>query len=200
MNMVSGKEIANRVLSLAREGALKNEVPVAAILALPEKLADKGSHLYKPLDENTFYTQRYQILAAERNRIIENKDPSAHAEMLAIRQACFEKQSERIVGSVLVVSLEPCLMCSGLISLARVDTVLFMTEIESSIGLQTLPEIIERSRKNKESPRVNSDPNSANRGLNHVPHRLILQDYKSEARSILQNFFAEKRKKDSNNP
>jgi tRNA(adenine34) deaminase len=59
------------------------------------------------------------VLAAAGNRTLELRDPTAHAEMLAIRAAAAAIGSERLVGCDLYVSLEPCAMCAGAISFAR---------------------------------------------------------------------------------
>ena len=60
------------------------------------------------------------IIARAGNRVIQNCDPSAHAEILAIRRACEAMKSERLVGCELYVTLEPCAMCAGAISFARI--------------------------------------------------------------------------------
>ena len=59
------------------------------------------------------------LIARAGNRTRESSDPTAHAEMLAIRKAAATIGSERLVGCDLYVSLEPCAMCAGAISLAR---------------------------------------------------------------------------------
>ena len=60
------------------------------------------------------------VLASAGNRTLEDRDPTAHAEMLAIRAACRAVGSERLVGCDLYVTLEPCPMCAGAISFARI--------------------------------------------------------------------------------
>ena len=60
------------------------------------------------------------IVAAAGNRTTEDRDPTAHAEMLAIRAAAAVLGSERLGGCDLYVTLEPCAMCAGAISLARI--------------------------------------------------------------------------------
>jgi tRNA(adenine34) deaminase len=65
------------------------------------------------------------IIAAAGNRTLELRDPTAHAEMLAIRQACRVLGSERLVGCDLSVTLEPCAMCAGAISFARIRRLYF---------------------------------------------------------------------------
>jgi tRNA(Arg) A34 adenosine deaminase TadA len=67
-------------------------------------------------------------LARAGNRILERKDPTAHAEMLALREGAAALGNERLVGSTLYVTLEPCAMCAGAISLARVARLVFAAE------------------------------------------------------------------------
>ena len=68
------------------------------------------------------------LLARNGNRIIERKDPTAHAEMLVLRESARMLANERLVGAVLYVTLEPCAMCAGAMSLARVARVVFAAE------------------------------------------------------------------------
>lgn len=91
-------------LTQAREAATREEVPVGAILLAP--------------DGKT-------VLAADGNRIVERHDPTAHAEIQVIRKAGEALGNERLVGTTLFVTLEPCAMCAGAISLARISRVVF---------------------------------------------------------------------------
>jgi len=61
-----------------------------------------------------------QVIAAAGNRTLEDRDPTAHAEILAIRAACDVLGSERLTGCDLHVTLEPCAMCAAAISFARI--------------------------------------------------------------------------------
>lgn len=61
-----------------------------------------------------------EVIASAGNRTLTDKDPTAHAEVLAIRQAAEEIGSERLVDCDLYVTLEPCTMCAGAISFARI--------------------------------------------------------------------------------
>jgi tRNA(adenine34) deaminase len=61
-----------------------------------------------------------EVIAAAGNRTLTDRDPTAHAEILAIRQATEATGSERLVDCDLYVTLEPCTMCAGAISLARI--------------------------------------------------------------------------------
>jgi tRNA(adenine34) deaminase len=81
----------------ARAAAARGEVPVGAVIV------SEG-----------------QIIARAGNRTLEQRDPTAHAEVLAIRAACAMLGSERLPGCDLYVTLEPCPMCAAAISFARV--------------------------------------------------------------------------------
>src|SRR4029077_16058359 len=62
----------------------------------------------------------YEVIATAGNRTLTDRDPTAHAEMLAIRRATSALGSERLVDCDLYVTLEPCTMCAGAVSLARI--------------------------------------------------------------------------------
>jgi len=66
-----------------------------------------------------------EVLARAGNRTIELRDPSAHAELLAIREACAHRGSERLTTCDLYVTLEPCAMCAAAISFARLRRLYF---------------------------------------------------------------------------
>lgn len=85
-------------LDEARAAAARGEVPVGAVI----------------LDPAT-----RDVIAAAGNRTRELNDPTAHAEVLAIRAACAARRDERLTGLDLYVTLEPCAMCAGAISFAR---------------------------------------------------------------------------------
>jgi tRNA(Arg) A34 adenosine deaminase TadA len=65
------------------------------------------------------------VLASAGNRTLELKDPTAHAEMMALRLACEALGSERLIGCDLYVTLEPCPMCAAAISFARIRRLYF---------------------------------------------------------------------------
>ena len=90
-------------LSEARAAAARGEVPVGAVVTGPD-----GA-----------------ILAQAGNRTRELADPTAHAEVLAIRAACAVLGAERLTGCDLYVTLEPCPMCAAAISLARIRRLYF---------------------------------------------------------------------------
>ena len=86
-----------RALREAEAAFARGEVPVGAVVA-------RGG----------------EIIAAAGNRTMEDRDPTAHAEILAIREACKALGSERLVDCDLHVTLEPCAMCAAAISFARI--------------------------------------------------------------------------------
>ncbi len=86
----------------ARAAAERGEVPVGAVVVVDGV-----------------------IVARAGNRTRERADPTAHAEILAIRQACSEAGSERIGSADLYVTLEPCAMCAAAISFARIRRLYF---------------------------------------------------------------------------
>jgi tRNA(Arg) A34 adenosine deaminase TadA len=90
----------------AQSAALRSEVPVGAVL-----LSRDG-----------------ELLAQSGNRIVELRDPTAHAEILTLRAGAQKLDNERLLGTSLFVSLEPCAMCAGAISLARVGRVVFAAD------------------------------------------------------------------------
>ena len=92
-----------QALDEARAAARRGEVPVGAVLCDPAG----------------------RVVAAAGNRTRELSDPTAHAEILVIRQACAAAGSERLPGHVLWVSLEPCPMCAAAISAARIATLYY---------------------------------------------------------------------------
>lgn len=87
----------------ARAAALRGEVPVGAVIVDPD-----GT-----------------VLAQAGNRVEEHCDPSAHAELLAIRAACLLARTPRLPGCNIYVTLEPCAMCAQAISLARIRRLYF---------------------------------------------------------------------------
>ena len=90
-------------LEEARAAGERGEVPVGAAVVSPDG----------------------EIVAQAGNRTRALNDPSAHAEMLAIRAACAAIGSERLVGHDLYVTLEPCAMCAGVIARARIARVYY---------------------------------------------------------------------------
>lgn len=85
-----------------------------------------------------------KIIAARGNAVITQKDPTAHAEMLALRDACRYLQSERLVGCALYVTLEPCPMCAQAIAFARVKSLFFGAYDPKGGGVEHGPRIFDQ--------------------------------------------------------
>ena len=92
-----------RAIYMAREAEKIGEVPVGAVL----------------VDENG------KILAAEGNRTIKNLDPTAHAEILALRTAATRVGNYRLAGTIMYSTIEPCAMCAGALVNARVARLVY---------------------------------------------------------------------------
>jgi tRNA(Arg) A34 adenosine deaminase TadA len=90
-------------LEEAKSAGARGEVPVGAVL-----LAADGA-----------------LLAKDGNRILEHKDPTAHAEMLVMRAGAKALGNERLTGTTLYVTLEPCAMCAGAMAMARIGRLVF---------------------------------------------------------------------------
>ena len=96
-------ELMRLALDEAAAGAASGEVPVGALLVGPD-----GA-----------------ILARAHNLVEARRDPTAHAELLAIRAAAAALDAKRLPGCTLVVTLEPCAMCAAAASFARLERVLY---------------------------------------------------------------------------
>lgn len=91
-------------ISLAKQAALADEVPVGAVIVLDQKIIGSGF-----------------------NQPISSKDPSAHAEIVAMRDAAKTLNNYRLVNTTLYVTLEPCAMCAGAMLHARIKRLVFAT-------------------------------------------------------------------------
>lgn len=94
---MASPDFMQQALEEARAAAARGEVPVGCVVV-----------------------QGDRVIARAGNRTLADRDPSAHAELLAIRQAAAALGSERLTGCDLYVTLEPCAMCAGAISFARI--------------------------------------------------------------------------------
>jgi len=84
-----------------------------------------------------------KVIARASNRVKEDCDPSAHAELLAIRAACQARENERLNGCDLYVTLEPCPMCAQVISFARIRRLYFAADDEKGGGVENGPRIFQ---------------------------------------------------------
>ena len=112
-----------RALELAQEAADAGEVPVGAVIV------DAASG---------------KVLGEGRNRPIASHDPTAHAEIAAIRAACEAAGNYRLSGATFYVTLEPCAMCAGAISFARIGRVVFAATDEKGGAVVSGPRFFEQ--------------------------------------------------------
>jgi tRNA(Arg) A34 adenosine deaminase TadA len=135
----------------ARNAASRGEVPVGAVIA------HEGS-----------------IIAAAGNRTLEARDPTAHAELLVIREAAAALGSERLTDCDLYVTLEPCAMCAAAISFARIRRLYWAAPDPKGGAVE-------------HGPRFFSQPT-----CHHAPE-LYGGIREQEAAALLQKFFRERR-------
>jgi tRNA(adenine34) deaminase len=121
--------VDEKFMTLALEQASlafrKGEVPVGAVITL-------GG----------------EILAMSHNSSISMNDPSAHAEILAIREAARKLDNYRLIDTTLYVTLEPCIMCAGAIVQARIQRVVFGAGDPKSGGVVSLYRLLHDKRLN----------------------------------------------------
>jgi len=143
-----------QALSEAEKGSSMGEVPVGAVLASPEG----------------------RIVAKAYNQPIALGDPTAHAEILAIRKAGLFFRNYRLNNTTLVVTLEPCLMCMGAAINARIARLVFGTVDPKAGAAVSLYNLAEDKRLN---------------------HRIEVVSgiMEGECRSLIQNFFRIRRRK-----
>jgi tRNA(Arg) A34 adenosine deaminase TadA len=140
-----------RALDLAREAAVAGEVPVGAVMTLGD-----------------------DIIAERRNAMRGSNDPTAHAEMEAIRAAATKLGTSRLDECTLWVTLEPCAMCAAAVSVARIKELRFAAEDPKGGGVV-------------HGPRIFAQPT-----CHHRPDVLGgIGD--AEAAKLLREFFAERR-------
>jgi tRNA(Arg) A34 adenosine deaminase TadA len=138
-------------LAAAREAEQAGEVPVGAVIVCDGI-----------------------IIATARNRVEGDQDPSAHAELLAIREATAKTGSKWLHDCDLYVTLEPCPMCAGAISLARLRRLYYGASDPKSGGVD-------------HGPRVFSQPT-----CHHAPE-VIAGVEESRCGEVLKRFFAQRR-------
>jgi len=139
-------------LELAREARERGEVPVGAVLVMDGEIVGRGF-----------------------NQPVSLNDPTAHAEIVALRQAGREAGNYRLPGSTMYVTIEPCQMCVGAMVHARVARVVYGTP-EPKAGA------IESAMRAHEHPSLNHRLEATGRVL------------EEDCRDVIQAFFAERRR------
>jgi tRNA(adenine34) deaminase len=150
LNLPAPLEIA---FAEAEAAALRGEVPVGAVVA------DKAGN----------------VIAKAGNRTLELKDPTAHAELLAIRAAAEILGSERLIDCDLHVTLEPCAMCAAAISFARIRRLYFSAGDEKMGAVEHGPRFYSQATCHH-APDVYS-------GLGEERAKLLLRDFFKSRRS-----------------
>ncbi len=130
-----------------------NEVPIGAVI----------------VDENG------EILAAASNRTITDSDPTAHAEVLALRMAAQKLGNYRLTGCTLYTTIEPCVMCAGALVNARISRLVFGAHDERFGGVETKFRLCDSE------------------DLNHRME-IVSRVLADESRSLMQAFFRGRRK------
>ena len=146
-------EYMKLALKEAEKAGQKDEVPIGAVL-----VATSGD-----------------VLAASHNQTISRLDPTAHAEMIVLREAAQKILNFRLLDTTLYVTIEPCLMCMGAIVHARVSNVVFGAKDPKWGAAGSLYNFAGDIR------------------LNHQPE-IIHGVCQSECQAIIQDFFRKKRK------
>ena len=112
-------------LAAARDAARHGDVPIGALVVY------EGD-----------------VIATSANRTLRDQDPTAHAEVLALREASRVKSSWRLDGCTLYVTLEPCAMCAGAVVLSRVDRLVFGAWDEKAGMVGSVGDIVRHPRLN----------------------------------------------------
>lgn len=140
----------------AKKAESLNEVPIGAVLVKDGAIIARGYNLRET-----------------------TKDPTAHAELIAIREASQKLGGWRLSGCTLYVTLEPCQMCSGAIIQSRIDRVVFATRDPKAGCVVSLENMLNDPRFNHQAEYVE--------GV-----------YETEAANLLKNFFLKLRNKQKN--
>lgn len=149
--MISDQEAMQAALTEARMARVADEVPIGAVIV-----------------------REGEIVARGQNRVLRDVDPTAHAEIVALRAAALALGNYRLNGCTLYVTLEPCAMCAGAMIHARLDRVVFAAADPKAGAAGSVLAVINHPQ------------------LNHqmMAERGILGD---EAAELLRSFFRERR-------
>ncbi len=148
---MTDREYMHMAIEQARAAALRGEVPIGAVVVLDDR-----------------------ILAAAGNRTITDCDPTAHAEIVALREAAVNVGNYRLTGAALYVTIEPCAMCAGALVQARVARLIYGADEPKGGAIRTCLQVLDAP------------------GLNH---RVAVTPgiFAEEAVALVQSFFASRR-------
>jgi tRNA(adenine34) deaminase len=144
-------QFMQQALKEARAAAGDGEIPIGGVLVYENK-----------------------IIARSGNRTIRDCDPTAHAEIVVIRQAARVLGNYRLAGTALYVTIEPCGMCAGAIIQARIPRLIYGCDDPKGGAVRSCFEVLSHPR------------------LNHQPE-IISGVLASESAALIQSFFAERR-------
>jgi tRNA(adenine34) deaminase len=117
---VNDSEYMHLAIEQARAAALHEEVPIGAVVVLDDR-----------------------ILAAAGNRTISDCDPTAHAEIVALRAAAQVVGNHRLTGAALYVTLEPCAMCAGALLQARIARLIYGADDAKGGAIRTCMQVLD---------------------------------------------------------
>ena len=145
----------NQAFLLAKKAESHGDVPIGAVIVKDNKIIARGE-----------------------NRVQKSKNPTLHAEIVAINRACKKLDSKFLDGCDIYITLEPCGMCATAISFARVQNIYFAATDEKGGGITTNAKIFENDK--------------------HLwkPNVIQMDKYAEKSAQMLKDFFAELRKKD----
>lgn len=151
--MITKSPYMELALEAAEAAAKRGEVPVGAVIVQREK---------------------GRVISAAGNRTREHNDPTAHAEMLAIRGACQVMSAERLTGCDMYVTLEPCPMCAQAITFARLERLYYAASDPKGGGVEHGARVLAASS---------------------CHHRMEVYSglYETQSARLLKSFFEEKR-------
>ena len=144
----------NQAFLLAKKAQSHDDVPIGAVIVHDGKIIARGE-----------------------NRVQKSKNPTLHAEIVAINKACKKLNAKFLDGCDLYVTLEPCSMCATAISFARIKNIYFAATDEKGGGITANAKVYE-SDKHLWKPNV-----------------IQMPEYAEESAKLLKNFFAQMRKK-----
>ena len=113
-------EYMHLAIAQAQAAALRGEVPVGALVVLDER-----------------------IVSAAGNRTITECDPTAHAEIVALREAARKTGNYRLIGATLFVTVEPCAMCAGALVQARVARLVYGADEPKGGAIRTCMQVLD---------------------------------------------------------
>jgi tRNA(adenine34) deaminase len=117
---VNDFEYMHLAIAQAQAAALRGEVPVGALVVLEER-----------------------IVSAAGNRTITDCDPTAHAEIVALREAARKTGNYRLIGASLFVTVEPCAMCAGALVQARVSRLVYGADEPKGGAIRTCMQVLD---------------------------------------------------------